>query len=288
MGRLLRGGERWKCRAVGTVSGYYEEPPTANESFLGLQYLLPESAEWQLPKYAAKEVYRRINDRQSRNKLMSALCNGLIRSYAEHAFVEWTLDDDKIFKNWAEFSRWVRTNRQYGNGGGEQVFHCPMRVPTSFWEFKHSENCAWQGWFGPFTASTMAEWQTGEFGSAYSRISGDYSDSEEPPSSEAVGYAIYYNVRFQSADVEAVFGPEQDEGVSTRRSKYDWEAAIAAFCAAQWKHDVVADVHAHGAQATVEGWLTSWLGGQGKEPSEQSVRTRARLILKEMLRADKH
>ncbi len=268
------------------MSKYFDAQESANESFLGADKLSTNSDEWLQSKLEAKDVFQRLTDPISKTKFINALNAGLIRSYAEHAYIEWTPDSDKTFGEWPEFKRWVRNHRLYGNGGGEQAFHYAMRLPTSFWEHDHCKNSDWHGGFNDwFPDAIAANWKTGEFGAAYVR--GAVLDPDAGFQSLAVGYSIFYKVRFQAADVDAVLGPAQDEVIETRRSKYNWEGAIAAFCAAQWKHDIVSDVYAHGAQAEIEKWLATWLSRNKTEASERSIRDRARLLLQSMQRADK-
>lgn len=129
-----------------------------------------------------------------------------------------------------------------------------------------------------------ADWEIGDFG-----FKSNFTGSEglQWQMCEAAG------VLFNKAQIEMLLGPSSvatqetsARPATTRRTKYDWEAAIAAFAGAQQKLDIVPDLYAHGAQAVIEEWLATWLEQRGDSPAEATIRPKAKLILDAYKKAD--
>lgn len=99
-----------------------------------------------------------------------------------------------------------------------------------------------------------------------------------------------FGVQVNSEGVARLLGATKEPGNESRlrTTQYDWERAIAAFAGFQHQHDLVPDFYAHGAQAEIERWLANWfIETSSGEPSEASIRTRAKKLLDAYKEADK-
>lgn len=255
------------------------------EIFAGFTELGGASDDWNEPKIDAVLAFRRLEGREGTAALIRHLTSGMIRAYSQHAFVEWRRDEDKYFNTFRELRIWLSAGKWRGDGGSD-AFHCRIQVPRSFWEMDHAKAGDWTGGYTLFDPMTSANWDRGEFGSVYARYADAFASNDSPEKS-AIGLTIYYDVKIQRSDFVAVFGEMDKAEATSRTGKYDWERAIAAFCGAQVKSDLLPDIYVHGAQASIENWLRNWFARSGATPSEGMLRNKARLILSEMKAADK-
>lgn len=130
-----------------------------------------------------------------------------------------------------------------------------------------------------FGRTIWADWSIGDFGYRQEH----YGEPSGWTNVEAAG------VMFCRRQIMHLMGHIQRGAQLSveRASKYDWERAISAFCAAQWQQDIIPDIYAHGAMAAIGDWLAGWFALSGNIPSDTAIKTRARMILDDMKRADK-
>jgi hypothetical protein len=235
---------------------------------------------------AAGELYARISDNASHKALLFGyLRDGLLRAFASKAYfaAHWT-SEEKPWRNPIEVTSAIR----YHGDGELGAYNWTSGIEPRFWHLAHCENTkAWKGVTFAFNTAVYSDWIAGRFEAIFvnygqREINGEISDQEQ------VTLARFFGVSFAADDVAALFPvrpPEKPKNL--RATKHNWEPALSAFNAAQWKHDVVPDIHAYGALAKIEDWFSNWFSANGESPSEGTVRARAQMVLDDMKRADK-
>lgn len=212
-------------------------------------------------------------------ELVRLLNSGVVRSKANRMLVYWAeVDSIRVPLTLKSAERLIRDETIIGRHAGRYLTEETALKP-SFWYATGDEKC-WTGSVAPFADATWDDWTRSEF----AQISYRFTDGGD------IVYCIRaYGVQFLKSDIEMLFpssgsDPQLKGG---RTPTYDWLGAFAAVSGRQLKHDFVPDIYERGAQAKLAAEMAKWfLASSGKEPSENMLKEKARVLLDHWQRED--
>lgn len=248
-----------------------------------------ESRDWVSAAEALAHAKESLGDIEGETAIYNHLCNGLIRACASRTHARWRkLSSAKGIESLDRLETLlmvhsVSTSRFIS----EQCVLLP-----SFWSRRVKSSKRWEGSLSiPFIFGHWVDWERSEFAYIFSQSSFDDFDEDEDIYAGFVGCIKAYGVRFLMSDVEAVF-PRKPKGPQKhhvgRHEKFDWARAVAAVSAMQLKHEFVADLYAHGAQAAIAEAMARWFQLNDVEPSETALKQKAAMVLGEWQREDRN